>query len=404
MIVLSGGDIVLPDRVEHGGSVILADGRIAAIEVGPVAPEGATIIDASGTVIVPGFIDVHVHGVEGQDTLDGGNVVAEIARKLPRYGVTSFCPTSVACGPDALQEFLDDVQRCTAPSATTEGATTRGAARVLPAHLESNFINPEFRGAQPIKCLRAANEGKGAVAWPFTGAQILEIVENSRSSVGIVTLAPEVPGGIDLVRRLVSAGHVVSLGHSGADFDTAIEAIEAGATHATHLFNRMTPIAHRAPGLAGAVLARHEVTAELICDGYHVHPAMCAMAIAAKGPSRMIAISDGTSGSGLPSGSMARLGGQAIHVREQAAFLDDGTLAGSTLTMNRGFRNLVTTLRQSLIDAALMCSTTPANQLGLGDRGRISEGSLADLTVLDRDFEVVRTFVGGMQVWPAEPS
>jgi len=166
----------------------------------------------------------------------------------------------------------------------------------------------------------------------------------------------------------------------------------------------MTPIAHRAPGLAGAVLARHEVTAELICDGYHVHPAMCAMAIAAKGPSRMIAISDGTSGSGLPSGSMARLGGQAIHVREQAAFLDDGTLAGSTLTMNRGFRNLVTTLRQSLIDAALMCSTTPANQLGLGDRGRISEGSLADLTVLDRDFEVVRTFVGGMQVWPAEPS
>jgi N-acetylglucosamine-6-phosphate deacetylase len=276
-----------------------------------------------------------------------------------------------------------------------------GAARVLPAHLESNFINPEFRGAQPIKCLRLANEPRGGVAWPFTGSQILEIIEQSKSAVGIVTLAPELPGGIELVRTLVAAGHVVSLGHSGADFDTAVAAIEAGATHATHLFNRMTPIAHRAPGLAGAVLARHEVAAELICDGFHVHPSMCQVSIAAKGPSRMMAISDGTSGAGMPAGSVARLGGQEIYVREVAAFLDDGTLAGSTLTMDRGFRNLVTTMGQSLVDAATMCSTTPANQLGLRDTGRIAEGALADVTVLDRDFRVVRTFVDGVQVWPA---
>jgi N-acetylglucosamine-6-phosphate deacetylase len=275
-----------------------------------------------------------------------------------------------------------------------------GAARVLPAHLESNFINPEYRGAQPIKCLRVPDEHRGAVAWPFTGSQILEIIENSRSSIGIVTLAPELPGCIDLTRALVAAGHVVSLGHSGANFETAIEAIEAGATHATHLFNRMTPIAHRAPGLVGAVLARHEVSAELICDGYHVHPAMCGVAIAAKGPSRIMAISDGTSGSGLPVGSISRLGGQSIHVREMAAFLDDGTLAGSTLTMDRGFRNLVTTMRQSIVDAVLMCSTTPANQLGLAELGRISEGAQADITVLARDFQVVRTFVAGQQVWP----
>jgi N-acetylglucosamine-6-phosphate deacetylase len=274
-----------------------------------------------------------------------------------------------------------------------------GAARVLPAHLESNFINPEYRGAQPIKCLRVPDEHRGAVAWPFTGSQILEIIESSRPSVGIVTLAPELPGCIDLIRALVAAGHVVSLGHSGANFETAIEAIEAGATHATHLFNRMTPIAHRAPGLAGAVLARHEVSAELICDGYHVHPAICAVAIAAKGPSRVMAISDGTSGSGLPVGSVSRLGGQSIHVRDMAAFLDDGTLAGSTLTMDLGFRNLVTTMRQSIVDAALMCSTTPANQLGLADLGRIAEGAQADITVLNRDFQVVRTFVAGVQVW-----
>jgi N-acetylglucosamine-6-phosphate deacetylase len=390
MIVLSGGDIVLHDRVQHGGSVILNDGRIVAVEAGAVAPAGAEIVDVSNSVVVPGFIDVHVHGVEGYDTLDGGHAVENIARALPRYGVTAFCPTTVACGPEDLQEFLEQVGRMGA----------KGAARVLPAHLESNFINPDFRGAQPIKCLRAANEARGAVAWPFTGSQIVEIIEHSRSSVGIVTLAPEVPGAIDLIRALVSAGHVVSLGHSGADFDTAIEAIEAGATHATHLFNRMTPIAHRAPGLVGAVLARHEVNAELICDGYHVHPAMCAVAIAAKGPARMMAISDGTAGAGLPVGSTASLGGQTIHVRDMAAFLDDGTLAGSTLTMDRGFRNLVTMLRQSVVDAARMCSTTPANQLGLADLGRISEGAQADLTVLDRHFKVVRTFVGGAQVWP----
>jgi N-acetylglucosamine-6-phosphate deacetylase len=393
MIVLSGGDVVLPDRIQKGGSVILSDGKIAAIEVGSVDPSGAQIIDASDSFIVPGFIDVHVHGVDGHDTLDGGNVVSQIARALPRFGVTAFCPTTVACGPDTLQEFIDEVLRI----GSKPGA---GAARVLPAHLESNFINPEYRGAQPIKCLRAPDEHRGAVAWPFTGSQIIEIIENSRSGVGIVTLAPELPGCIDLIRSLVGAGHVVSLGHSGSNFETAIEAIEAGATHATHLFNRMTPIAHRAPGLVGAVLARHEVSAELICDGYHVHPAICSVAIAAKGPSRVMAISDGTAGSGLPVGSISRLGGQSIHVRDMAAFLDDGTLAGSTLTMDRGFRNLVTTMRQSIVDAALMCSTTPANQLGLADLGRISEGAEGDVTVLDRDFQVVRTLIAGQQVWP----
>ena len=399
MIVLSGGSVVLPDRVQEGGSVIVDGDRIAAVEARPVAPAGATIIDASGCFIVPGFIDVHVHGVEGLDTLDGGSVISEIAHKLPRYGVTAFCPTTVACGPDDLETFLGQVR--------TVGHPFRGAsasARVLPAHLESNFINPEFRGAQPLKCLRSPDEPRGAVAWPFTGPQILEIIESSGPSVGIVTLAPELPGGIELVRALTSAGRIVSLGHSGADFDTAIAAIEAGARHATHLFNRMTPLTHRAPGVAGAVLVRHEVAAELICDGYHVHPSMCAVAIAAKGPSRVMAITDGTSGSGLPLGSIGSLGGQAIHVRDSAAFLDDGTLAGSKLTMDRAFRNLVTLLGQPVVDAAVMCATTPAVQLGFSDLGRISEGAQADLVVLDREFRVVRTFIAGQQVWSADAS
>ena len=393
MLVLADGDVVLADGVRERASIIVDGGRIAAVESARAAPAGAAIVDVANCYVVPGFIDVHVHGIAGHDTLDGGGAVARIASELPRFGVTAFCPTAVACGPDDLEIFLEQVGAASrAPGAN--------AARVLPAHLESNFINPDFRGAQPLKCLRAPGEHPGAVAWPFTGAQILDVIERVRASVGIVTLAPELPGAIALVRSLTSAGHIVSLGHSGADFDTAIAAIEAGARHATHLFNRMTPIAHRAPGLAGAVLARHEVAAELICDGYHVHPAMCAVAIAAKGPSAVMAITDATAGAGQPVGSTGLLGGQTIHVRDDAAFLDDGTLAGSTLTMDRAFRNVVTTFRQSVVAAALMCSTTPARQLGRGDLGRIAQGAQADLVVLDRDFRVVRTLVAGAEVWP----
>jgi N-acetylglucosamine-6-phosphate deacetylase len=392
MIVLRGGDVVVPGRIQARSSVMLHEGRIGAIEPGAVAPAGATIVDATDCFVVPGFIDVHVHGIAGHDTLDGDDAVARIAAALPRYGVTAFCPTTVACGPEDLQLFLDQVR-------VARGRRLPDAARVLPAHLESNFINPEFRGAQPLRCLRTLDEHRGAVAWPFTGSEILELIERWPADIGIVTLAPELPGALDLVRSLTAAGHIVSLGHSGADFDTAVAAIEAGARQATHLFNRMTPIAHREPGLAGAVLARHELAAELICDGYHVHPAMCGVAIAAKGVSRMMAISDGTSGSAQPVGSTGTLGGQTIHVRDNAAFLDDGTLAGSTLTMDRAFRNLVTRMKQSIQDAAVMCSTSPADQLGLANHGRIAEGATADVVVLDRNFNVVRTFIEGVQVW-----
>ena len=217
---------------------------------------------------------------------------------------------------------------------------------------------------------------------------VLDVIAACRPDVGIVTMAPELPGGIDLVRTLASAGHRVALGHSGSDYDTAIAAIDAGARHATHLFNRMTPMSHRAPGLPGAVLAREEVTVELICDGYHVHPSMCRVAVAAKGPEGVMAITDATSGAGLASGSTARLGGRTIEVREQAAFLEDGTLAGSTLTMDRAFRNIVTSFGGSLVDAAILCSTTPARALGLSGFGVLAEGAAADLVVLDRAFRV----------------
>jgi N-acetylglucosamine-6-phosphate deacetylase len=201
------------------------------------------------------------------------------------------------------------------------------------------------------------------------------------------------------VATLVSAGHRVSLGHTGATFEQANDAIDAGIRHATHLFNRMSPLAHRAPGATGAALAREEVVAELICDGVHVHPAVCRVAIATKGVAGIMAITDATAGAGLPAGSHARLGGQRITVRDGAAFLDEGTIAGSTLTMDRAFRTIATQFGASIVDAAQLCSTTPARELGLTGFGVIALGAMADLVVLDRGFRVARTFIAGREVW-----
>jgi len=386
MIVLSGGDIVLPDRILTSASLVIDGGRIAAIETTRRAPAAASVIDARETFIVPGFVDVHVHGIEGHDSLDGAGAIAEIATRLPRYGVTAFCPTTVACAPEALDAVLEQVGRARVSRGT-------GAARVLPAHLESNFINPDYNGAQPKACLRLPNDNRQD--GNFSGRDILNVVDRRAADVGIVTVAPEVEGVLELIPALVRTGQRISLGHSGADFERSVAAIDAGARHATHLFNRMTPITHRAPGLAGAVLSHEAIIAELICDGFHVHPAMCRLAIAAKSVDGMMAITDGTAGSGLSPGSLARLGGRTIRVSDQAALLEDGTVAGSTLTMDRAFRNIVTMFGMSITEAAMMCSTTPARAMGLTRFGVIAEENFADLVVLDRAFRVRRTLIAG---------
>jgi len=382
MIEIAAAEVVLPDRVLGPGTVVIDGDRILEVR------ERAEATPA-GRCIVPGFIDVHVHGVEGADTLDGGDVVRRIARRLPRFGVTAFCPTTVACTPEALRAMLADLRAARMDRGES-------ASRVLPAHLESNFINPEFRGAQPLGCLRSPTGPwqKGA----FTGADILAEIAAARPDVGILTLAPELDGAIQLIRDLVSHGHQVSLGHSGATYEEALAGIAAGARHATHLFNRMTPFTHRAPGLTGAVLDHPDVIVEVVCDGVHVHPAGIRLALAAKGASGVMAITDGTAGSGLPQGSFATLGGSRITVRD-VAYLDDGTIAGSVLTMDQAFRMLVRTAGVDLVTAVQMCATTPARALGLGGLGVLAAGMFADLVVLDDDLRVIQTYIGGRLVW-----
>ena len=412
MIVLSGASLVLPDRVLSPGTLVIEDGRIA--EVRSDTPSGAgTAFAFHGHYIVPGFIDVHVHGVEGIDALDvrpEDDAIASIAARLPRYGVTAFCPTTVACGPEALRRVLDQVRRARETPASR-------SARVLPAHLESNFINPAYSGAQPSGCLRSPRaaldgpakaghymSGEDVTAAPFTAASftaasILAEIERAAPDVGIVTLASELDGGLDLVRWLTSRGHRVSLGHSGATYEEALAGIAAGARHATHLFNRMPPLSHRAPGLVGAVLQTDEVAAEIICDGVHVHPALIRMAMAAKRPSRMFAITDASAAAGLPVGARALLGGQPITAGETTALLPDGTIAGSVLTMDRAFQTLVGRVSIALVDAATMCATTPARELGLIGHGVLAPEAVADLVVLDANFSVVQTYLAGQLVY-----
>jgi N-acetylglucosamine-6-phosphate deacetylase len=210
-----------------------------------------------------------------------------------------------------------------------------------------------------------------------------------------VTLAPELPGSLDLVRDLVAAGHRVSIGHSGATYDEARAAIAAGAQHATHLFNRMSSLTSRSPGVVGAVLESDAVCAEIICDGHHVHPSLVSMAIRLKSARRMMAITDGTAAAGLPVGARTRLGDQVIIAGPHTAVLDDGTVAGSLLTMDGAFRMLVSRLGTSLHDAARMCSTTPAEALSCREIGSIEAGKFADLAILSRDLRVIQTYVAG---------
>ena len=407
MIVLSGADLVLPGGVQTEGTLVIDGERIA--EIGARGAGDTQVVHLRGHIVLPGFIDVHVHGLEGLDTLDGGNVIAEIAERLPKFGVTGFCPTTVACAPDALRDVLKSVaglRSATAGLPRRSGEAAKAGAKVLPAHLESNFINPEFKGAQPASCLRSplgalgARGARGARgAEDFDGRDILAEIDAAGESVGIVTLAPELDGALELIAHLASRGRRVSLGHSGATLAQARAAIEAGARHATHLFNRMPPLGHREPGLAGAILTSNQIAAEIICDGVHVHRDMVHMAIATKGAPRMMAITDGVAAAGLPEGSTASLGGRTIRVRNAAAYLEDGTLAGSVATMDGVFRFLINDVGLSLNDAAQLCATTPASELGLTDTGSLTKGAMADLVVLDRELTVKRTYVAGRLVY-----
>ncbi|GMA51609.1 N-acetylglucosamine-6-phosphate deacetylase [Alicyclobacillus contaminans] len=366
-------------RLERGMITEVGDGKP------PEDMERAVeTVDVDGEWVVPGFIDLHVHGADGAEVMDGTPAaLRRIGRFHARHGTTGWLPTTLTAPVASILQSLQAARRVQQSPSPDDGA------RILGVHLEGPFISPRKVGAQnPAHVLAPSVE-------------VMRAFEHvSPGLVKKVTLAPEQPGALALVHWLRERGIIPSIGHTEGTFAEIVRAMEAGATQATHLFNAMTGLHHREGGAAGACLLADDVTCELIADTLHVHPDVMRLVVRVKGPDRIALITDAIAATGRPDGRY-RLGELEIVVTEGKSLLKDGhTLAGSTLTMDAAVRNMVSRVGVSLEDAVIMASTTPARELGLGDRkGAIAVGYDADLVVLDENLTVARTFVQGREVY-----
>ncbi len=363
--------------------VTIADGRIVEItEIGSaVAPEPGDI-DARDYLLTPGFIDIHVHGGAGRAIMEGTrDAMDAVSAHLARHGVTGYLPTTITA-PWELQARA--VAVATAVMRGHENG--QGGAAVLGVHLEGPYINPKKKGAQPAQhILTPARED--------IECNLGEHVDSLR----VITLAPEMEGADELIAFLVDRGIVVSIGHTDATYAEVKRAIGIGARHVTHCFNAMRQMEGREPGVAGAALSRSELSAELIWDNIHVHPASCRALIRAKGSSGVILISDGIPGAGMPEGYSFSLGDLPVTINDGAARLPDGTLAGSLLTLDRAFSNAS---EFPLTARSAMTSRNAAIALSLGHRkGLLAPGFDADLVVLDSSGRVRMTIVNGIAVY-----
>ncbi len=365
------GRLVIDDRV-IAGRISIEDGVIAAVDLDEGADDGA------GLFIAAGFVDVHVHGWGGYDAMGGAEALGGMARALARRGVTSFLPTAVSAPLDVLAGFAAAV-RGWSPSAAPDGAAPLGL------NLEGPFLAAARKGAHDASALiEPAAVGD---------AEIDPLLDTLR----LITIAPELPGALDLIARLRAAGVAVSLGHSAASLDEARAGYRAGATGTTHLFNAMSGIDHRAPGLAAAALLEDDAFVELIADGHHVHPALWSLIRRAKGPDRLILVSDAIALAGMGDGR-GRLGGLDVEVADgRVTLAGTTTLAGSVIALDDAVRNLVAT-GVMLPEAVAAASANPLALIGQTDRGRIAIGQRADLVELDGDLAIRGVWVAGRRL------
>jgi N-acetylglucosamine-6-phosphate deacetylase len=390
------GDIVTPDAIIKCGRLLVNDaGEIAEISrsVGEdqagrprtgVVPRKAADIDAGGCWVLPGFIDMHVHGGGGADFMDATvDAVSAVARTHARYGTTALLATTLTASKDATTNAIRAVRT------VAEADRAPDEARLLGIHLEGPYICPGRRGAQPEAFIR-----------PPDMAELGDWVEMSGGWIRQITMAPELPGARDLVAFATGQGVLVSLGHTDATAGDVLAAVDCGARQATHVFNAMRGIHHREPGAAGAALALPAITVELIADGVHVHPLIVKLVLASKGAGGVVLITDAIEGAGMPEGRYS-LGGVPVHVKGGAAAFADGTLAGSVLTMNRAFCNVMEFAGVSPLVASSVASANAARQLGVGDRfGSLEPGKMADIVIIDPATGDVRwTIIGGQTAY-----
>ena len=320
-------------------------------------------------LVLPGFIDLHVHGGGGADVMDGHGAVDTVARLHARHGTTSLLATTMTAPHEELERALTDVGR-----AMRERPA--GAARVLGVHLEGPFISPGKLGAQPGFA---------------RGGNIAELAALHRlARIRVLTLAPEIAGHLDFIRHLKIAGILPQVGHSSGSYEDGVAALDAGAAGFTHLFNAMSELHHRKPGMVGAALAHAEYS-ELIPDLLHVHPG--AIRAARRAIPKLYCVTDSTAGAGMPDGEY-HLGSHTVTKCLGGVRLADGTLAGSVLTMDQALRNLVS-IGIPPHDAAAHLSTNPADYLGEHDRGRLQPGAHADIVVMSPELQLIHTYVEG---------
>ena len=374
-MLLTDARVVVPAGVLERGWVRVDGARIA--EVGAdAAPADGEPLSLAGRTVVPGFVDLHAHGGGGHSmqSADADEVRAAAAFHL-EHGSTGLLASIVTAPLDEMLASLGVVSRLV------------GDGTILGAHLEGPFLNPLRAGAHDTRHLLSPDV-----------ATFERLLAASQGALRVVTVAPELPGGIELLRGVVSGGAVAAVGHSDADHAAAMAAFDAGATLVTHLFNGMRPWHHREPGLTGAALERVDIVCELIVDGIHLHDASARLAFAAA-PGRIALVTDATAAAGSDEGGAHRLGAADVRVRDGAPRLADGvTLAGSVLTMDRALARAVHELGLPIGEAVEAASTTPARVLGIGDRvGSIEPGKDADLVVLDHDLRVEAVMSGG--VW-----
>jgi N-acetylglucosamine-6-phosphate deacetylase len=359
------------------GEVVVEDARI--ISVGPASTARGELIELGDLWLMPGYIDVHVHGGGGaQCNTSDAEEIAEAASFHARHGTTGLVATTAAAPVEELISALAAIGGCAAPN-------------LLGAHLEGPFLSRDQPGALD----------PGAFIDPDAGRLDLLLAAGA-GTTRLMTLAPELPGALELVERLVRAGVVASIGHTTATDAQVRDAVRAGATAATHLFNAMPPFNHRSPGVVGAVLDLPEVSCELICDGVHVDPVAMRLAYRAKGPGGIRIVTDATAAAGMPDGDY-RLGGRSVTVTAGRALLAGSqTIAGSMLTMEAAVQNAVRALGISVEHAVPLASTNSARLLGLQRRkGAIAAGLDADLVVLNESLAVEATMVAGR--WVTDP-
>jgi len=386
MIAITASTLFTPlERIEQplllmdDGSIVEVTSR-AAREV----PTNIRLVDFADGILAPGFIDLHIHGGAGHDVMEAGaGALPPVERLLVSHGVSSYFPTTVTAPLDATLSTLTrlaDAIEAAERSPQPQNGELR--ARPLGIHLEGPFISHKRRGVHPPENLLAPSPAAFDRFW-----------QAARGHIRVLTIAPELPGALEVIKLASSRGVCVSLGHSNADLDAARAGFAAGARHATHTFNAMRPLDHRDPGILGEVLTDSRLSAEIIADGIHVDPVIVQLFLKAKGPEAAVLITDATAATGMPDGRY-RLGSLEVEVKDGRCMVGD-SLAGSVLTMDRAVRNVMQFAQWDLQPAVRLATLNPARVAGVKSGGTLQAGAPADLVVLSPSGEVRKTIIRG---------